>query len=304
MVGAAISEALTKESDMNDLRKVAGVFEGQGFHWVGDGFRVTQLFPGSNDLGAAISPFLMMDYHAPHYYEPTDQPRGVGVHPHRGFETVTIAFEGSLAHHDSSGGGGVIHAGDVQWMTAAKGILHKEYHDTEWARTGGRVHMMQLWVNLPAEHKMDEPRYQALTADMMGVVELPDAGTVRVIAGEYQGTRGPAETFTPINLWDVRLHAGGRIEMPFEPEDNAAVFVLEGDLETNGTIAAEHQLVVFEHEGKDIAASSADGAHLLVLSGTPIDEPVVSYGPFVMNTRQEIVEAIDDFNAGAFGHLD
>lgn len=289
---------------MTTQRNVAGVFRGDGFHWVGDGFHVTQVFPAANDLGRRISPFLMMDYGAPHEYSPTSTPRGVGVHPHRGFETVTIAFDGALAHHDSAGGGGVIRPGDVQWMTAARGILHKEYHEAEWAKTGGVMHMMQLWVNLPAAHKMDEPKYQPLAADAMGVVDLPDgAGQVRVIAGEYAGVAGPAETFTSIDLWDATLAAGGAMAMSFPATDNAAVFVMEGAIEANGTTADAHELLLFDNDGEDITVRTEQGAHVLVLAGTPIDEPVVSYGPFVMNTRAEIVEAIDAFNAGEFGVL-
>lgn len=289
---------------MSEQRKVAGVFAGDRIHWVGDGFRVTQVFPGGNDLGDRISPFLLMDYHAPYEYTPTDTPRGVGVHPHRGFETVTLAFEGALAHHDSSGGGGVISAGDVQWMTAAKGILHKEYHEQEWARRGGRMHMMQLWVNLPAAHKMDAPGYQPLTAESLGHVDLPDgAGTVTIVAGEYQGVRGPAKTATPINLWRIQLAPGGTMEMSFPARENTALFVLEGEVGVNGALAHDAQLVLFENEGDHIEAHSDSGAHLLLLNGEPIDEPVVSHGPFVMNTRQEIVDAIRDFEAGRFGHL-
>ena len=289
---------------MSKPRKVAEVFEGNGSHWVGDGFHVTQVFPGPNDLGSRISPFLMMDYGAPHDYAPTTRPRGVGVHPHRGFETVTMAFEGALAHHDSAGGGGVIRPGDVQWMTAARGILHKEYHEAEWAKTGGRMHMMQLWVNLPAAHKMDDPKYQPITADSIGVVELADgAGHVRVVAGEYQGVAGPAKTFTRIDLWDATLAAGGSMDMAFPAADNAAVFVLEGEVEVNGTLAEAQQLVLFENEGDDVTVAARLGARFLVLAGTPIDEPVVSYGPFVMNTRSEIAEAIDAFNSGEFGVL-
>jgi quercetin 2,3-dioxygenase len=287
------------------VRPVAGVYSGNGFHWVGDGFHVTQVFPSAHDLGERISPFLLMDYHAPYRYAPTDTPRGVGVHPHRGFETVTLAFEGVLAHHDSTGAGGVISAGDVQWMTAASGILHKEYHEAEWARAGGRMHMMQLWVNLPAAHKMDPPGYQPLAAADMATVSL-DGGivTVTVIAGSYRGVSGPARTFSPINLWRVRLDGGASMDMSFPATDNAAVFVLEGDIDANDTIADEHQLVLFENEGTDIRLTTTTGAHLLVLSGTPLGEPVVANGPFVMNTRSQIMDAYNDFSNGRFGHLD
>lgn len=287
---------------MGDERKVFGVFGGGGFHWVGDGFHVTQVFPGAHDLGERISPFLLMDYHAPYDYPATDTPRGVGVHPHRGFETVTLAFEGALAHHDSTGAGGVIRAGDVQWMTAASGILHKEYHESEWAKTGGRMHMMQLWVNLPAAHKMDPPGYQPLSAADMGTVEL-EGGTVTVIAGEYRGVEGPARTFTPINLWRVELRPGGSIDMSFPATDNAAVFVMEGSVDVNGTTAGEHLLVLFENEGTDIHVAAPTGAQLLVLEGTPLGEPVLFHGPFVMNTRAELMQAYEDFELGRFGQL-
>lgn len=288
---------------MDEQRTVAGVFGGHGFHWVGDGFRVTQVFPGAHDLGERISPFLLMDYHAPYEYGPTDTPRGVGVHPHRGFETVTLAFEGALAHHDSTGAGGVIRAGDVQWMTAASGILHKEYHEAEWARRGGRMHMMQLWVNLPAANKMDPPRYQPLLAADLGTVELEQA-RVTVVAGEYRGVTGPADTHSPINLWRVELSAGGALDMSFPATDNAAVFVMEGTIDANGTETREHHLALFDHDGTDVRLRSAERAHVLVLEGTPLREPVVSYGPFVMNTRDQIVDAIHDFEAGRFGHLE
>ncbi|MFN8035424.1 MAG: pirin family protein [Acidimicrobiia bacterium] len=285
-------------------RRIRGVYRGDRRHWVGDGFYVTNVFP-ANDLGAAISPFLLMDYHAPYEYGPTDRPRGVGSHPHRGFETVTLAFEGRVAHHDSTGGGGVIGPGDAQWMTAASGILHKEYHEQSWARQGGRMHMMQLWVNLPAVHKMDAPRYQPLLAADMGHVELPDgAGTVRVIAGEYLGATGPAKTHTHINLWEARLEPGGRADMAFPASENAAVFVLDGDATVNGATATATELVLTANDGEHVAVTTDDGAHLLVLGGEPIDETVVSWGPFVMNTAQEIREAVDDFNAGRFGYLE
>ncbi|MGQ0629562.1 MAG: pirin family protein [Sporichthyaceae bacterium] len=289
---------------MGKQRSVTGVLGGNGFHWVGDGFHVVNLFPSGNDLGQLISPFLLMDYHAPYDYAPTDRPRGVGVHPHRGFETVTLAFEGALAHHDSTGAGGIIAPGDVQWMTAAGGILHKEYHEADWARAGGRMHMMQLWVNLPKAEKMSDPGYQPLLAADMGQVVLPGgAGSVNVIAGQYRGTRGPARTFTPINLWEVRLNAGGRLDAAFPVSENTAVFVLDGEVRAGDHVARPQQLLLFSHDGEEISVESEHGAHLLVLNGEPIEEPVFSYGPFVMNEREEIVQAMRDFEAGKFGHL-
>lgn len=285
-------------------RKVVGVFGNGAFHWVGDGFRVTQVLPSGPRAQQLISPFLMLDYHAPHHYEPTTRPRGVGVHPHRGFETVTLALEGAIAHHDSTGAGDVIRPGDVQWMTAAKGILHKEYHEPEWAKAGGLMHMVQLWVNLPAANKMDEPGYQPLLAADMGVVPF-DGGTVTVIAGEHAGVAGPARTHTPIQMWRVELDADGAFDFDVPSTDNVMVLAMEGSIDANGTAVGEHHLALFENEGDRVRLSAgAAGAHVLVLAGTPIDEPVVSYGPFVMNTVDEIQQAYEDFARGAFGHLD
>ncbi len=284
-------------------RSVTGVFRGDGFHWVGDGFHVTQVIPGPAGLQERISPFLLMDYHAPYVYEPTEVPRGVGVHPHRGFETVTLAFEGSVAHHDSTGAGGVINPGDVQWMKAASGILHKEYHEKNWASKGGRFHMMQLWVNLPAKNKMDEPAYQPLLASDMGVVDL-DKAKVTIIAGEYRGVKGPAKTHSPINLWRVEMRAGGEMEMDFPASENASIFVMEGSVAANGTHVDEHSLLLFNNDGEDIKVTSSEGAHFAVLQGKPLDEPIVSHGPFVMNTEEEIRLAYRDFLGGKFGHLE
>ncbi len=277
---------------------------GAGFHWVGDGFYVTQVIPGPYDLTRAADPFLMMDYHAPYHYAPTDTPRGVGVHPHRGFETVTLAFEGSVAHHDSTGAGGVIHPGDVQWMTAASGVLHQEYHEAEWARRGGTFHMMQLWVNLPAAHKMDPPRYQALTADRMGRVDLPGGGVVTLVAGSLGDATGPAQTVTPIELWDVRLTPSETAELAVPVSHHAMVFVLDGQVTAAGsTIAAQH-LALFDHDGAALVLTAGgEGCRFVVLAGEPIDEPIASYGPFVMNTRDELIQAVDDFNAGRFGRI-
>lgn len=286
-------------------RTLQGVYRGDGFHWVGDGFHVTQVIPGSHNLTRLADPFLMMDYHAPYRYAPTDVPRGVGSHPHRGFETVTMAFEGSVAHHDSTGSGGVIHPGDVQWMTAASGILHKEYHEAEWAARGGVFHMMQLWVNLPAAHKMDTPGYQGLTAPEMGKVALPGGGSVTLVAGSLDGVSGPARTFTPINLWDVRLGANESAELAVPTSHNVMVFVLDGLVHTAGHTVNAQELAIYEHDGDAINVSAdVDGARFVVLGGEPINEPVASYGPFVMNTREQLIQAIEDFNSGKFGHLD
>jgi redox-sensitive bicupin YhaK (pirin superfamily) len=287
-------------------RKVEGIYRGSDFHWVGDGFRVTNYFPSSNNFGPKISPYVLMDYHPPFRYPPTeDEQRGVGVHPHRGFETVTLAFEGSVAHHDSAGNSGVIGPGDVQWMTAASGILHKEYHDKEFARAGGTMHMAQIWVNLPKAHKMDPPSYQAITAGQIGVLKLPDgAGQVRVIAGEFGGVKGPARTVTQINMFDVRLNAKGRLQLSFPSEQNAGLLVLRGQATVNEkTQGRALDFVLFKNQGEDIVIQAAEEAHLLVLNGEPINEPVVQHGPFVMNTPQEIRQAAIDFQTGKFGRL-
>ncbi len=286
---------------MTAERKIEGIYRGAPFHWVGDGFRVTNYFPSGNRFGARVSPFILMDYHPPYRYSPTESTqRGVGPHPHRGFETVTLAFEGKVAHHDNAGHTGVIGPGDVQWMTAARGVLHKEYHEREFARTGGTFHMMQLWVNLPKAHKMDAPRYQALAARQIGQVGLADGGgCVRVIAGEYQGVRGPALTFTPVDLFDLRLDKG-QASFDFARRQNTLMLVMRGELEVNDLTVRALDLVLFGNEGQNIKVRASQPACALVLSGEPIDEPIVQYGPFVMNTEQEIRQAIDDYNSGRF----
>lgn len=288
---------------MAEMRKIEGVYKSDDFHWVGDGFRMTPVIPGNHDFGERISPFILLDYHAPYEYEPTDTPPGVGVHPHRGFETVTLAFEGSVAHHDSTGAGGVINPGDVQWMKAASGILHKEYHEQEWAKTGGRFHMMQLWVNLPAKNKMEDPRYQPILASDMGIVEVQN-GRVIVIAGQYQGVQGPAEVHSPINLWRVELDENAEMSMSFPADENASIFVMEGTIVANGTTVDEHSFILFENEGEDISIESTSGAHFVVLQGKPLGEPVVAHGPFVMNSEEEIRLAYRDFLGGNFGQLE
>ena len=285
-------------------RRLQGVHSGDGFHWVGDGFYVTQLLPGRKGLEAVSDPFLLMDYHPPREYPPTERPRGVGVHPHRGFETVTLAFDGAVAHHDSTGAGGVIGPGDVQWMTAARGILHKEYHEAEWARTGGRFHMMQLWVNLPAKHKMDPPRYQPLPVGEMPEVSLPGGGRVRLIAGELGGVRGPARTCTPIELWEVALQPGEQAELATPRGHTTMIFVIDGEVQSAHGAVGHQQLGVFSRDG-DVTALTAggDGARMILLGGQPIGEDIVFHGPFAMNTQAEIFQAIEDLEAGRFGHL-
>lgn len=285
-------------------RKLANVYAGDGFHWVGDGFYVTQVLPGTPELQKAADPFLLLDYNPVREYPPSTRLRGVGPHPHRGFETVTLAFEGAVQHHDSTGGGGTIYPGDAQWMTAARGILHKEYHAEEFAKTGGRFHMMQLWVNLPAKDKMSEPGYQALTAESMGKVKLAGGGTVTLYAGELDGERGPARTHTPMELWDVRLSANETAELAVPDGHTLMIFVLDGDVTTEGGTIGFEKLGLFERTGDTVTVTAPEtGARFILLGGEPIGEPVIFYGPFAMNTQAEIVQAVNDFNAGTFGTL-
>ncbi len=287
------------------LRSVAGIFPRTPFHWVGDGFRVATYFPRPSLPADRVSPFLLMDYGPPNDFAPLQEgKRGVGWHPHRGFETVTVAWEGSVAHRDSAGNAGIIGPGDVQWMTAAGGILHEEYHEREFTRRGGRMHMMQLWVNLPKKHKMAAPGYQSLTANDIPVAPLPEgAGTLRVIAGAFDGARGPARTFTPVTLLDVRLAAGGLLALPLPKAHNAMAIVTSGRLAAGGKKAEAGELMLFENDGESFELVAEEESTLLVLAGEPLGEPVVQYGPFVMNTRDEIVQAIADFEAGKFGRI-
>jgi len=289
------------------VRAIDTIYPPPPVHWVGDGFRVMGYFAQDPQLVRKLSPFVLIDYHAPFLYPPTTNARrGVGPHPHRGFETVTVAFDGSVAHHDSTGAGGIIGPGDVQWMTAGAGILHKEYHEQGFARAGGRLHLMQIWLNLPAALKMTAPAYQPLERDAIAVVALPDnAGSVRVIAGRYAGVAGAARTFTPIDMLEVRLRAKGCLELDLPLHHNTAVLVMNGSVAINTERTAHaNDFVLFGHAGKTIAIQSAtDDAHLMVLSGEPIDEPVAQYGPFVMNTEAELRTAVSDYNRGLFGTL-
>ena len=272
-------------------------------HMVGDGFPVVGYIDSS--LWEKLSPFLMLDYITRREFAPTIHPRGVDVHPHKGFETVSILWEGALAHEDSTGAKGTIGAGDVQWMTAGAGILHKEFHEEHFSRKGGFLHGAQLWVNLPAKYKNTQPSYQDLSAASIPVVSFDNGkGTVRVISGECFGAKGPAKTFTRINVWDVHFKAGGQTTFTFPEGDTAAVLVLSGTVEANGDqVARAGEMIVFEEKGATINVESNNDAHLLILSGEPIREPIAAYGPFVMNTQEEIRAAIADYHAGAFGHL-
>ncbi|SPP64526.1 pirin family protein [Nitrospira lenta] len=286
-------------------KKLVGVYRAGSHHMVGDGFPVRNMIPGANGSDEQFSPFLLLDYMGPKYFPPTYRRLGVGEHPHRGFETVTIMYQGKVAHRDSTGSGGVIGPGDVQWMTAASGIVHEELHDEEFAEQGGTLEGVQLWVNLPRAFKMSPPRYQTLVSQDIPTVELPDgAGRVRVIAGEFQGVAGPATTFSPVHLYDLRLTAGHRVELTLPAGFNTSVLVLRGRVAVNGSQEAnEADLALFEQDGERVTLEAKEDATLLVLSGEPIEEPIARYGPFVMNTREELMQAAQDYQAGKMGHL-
>ncbi len=286
------------------MRKILGRYSAPRPHWVGDGFPVRSLFSHQTH-GRQISPFLLLDYAGPARFEPTTHRRGVGEHPHRGFETVTIVYEGEVEHRDSTGAGGTIGPGDVQWMTAASGILHEEYHSPTFAAKGGNFEMVQLWVNLPATYKKVPPGYQTLLDKDIPTVGLPDGvGTVRVIAGDYDGHKGPARTFTPIDVWDVRLKARHRAVLALPEGHTLAIVVLAGEVEVNGTeTAVEAEVILFDRNGGSVTVEANTDAKVLILSGAPINEPVVAQGPFVMNTVGEIKQAMLDFQSGKFGAM-
>lgn len=285
------------------LKKIKQVLTAGPYHMVGDGFRVSNYIDPS--LRNELNPFLVLDYNEPWQLLPTLHPRGVGVHPHKGFETVTIVWEGMLAHKDSSGGQGTLAPGDVQWMTAGSGILHSEFHAQDFSTKGGTLHMAQLWINLPAKYKNTPPAYQELRREMIAQYSLPqNKGTVRVIAGEFGGIKGPARTYTRLQLWDVNLQADGELNFSVPEGDVLAVAVLQGNLLCNHEQQVRGgSLLVFSRHHTDVNIVSNNDAQLLVLSGEPITEPMVAYGPFVMNSRQEILEAVEDYNAGKFGML-
>lgn len=287
-------------------RKVEVVVPPREPHFVGDGFRVHNFIPSGFRLDMQrMNPFIMLDYNARFYFPPADKPKGVGVHPHRGFETVTIAYKGKVAHHDSSGGGGVIGEGDVQWMTAASGVLHKEYHEENFSKEGGDFQMVQLWVNLPAKDKMSSPKYQAISHNQINKYTLPDhGGEVEIIAGNFKDIRGAASTFTPIHLYNARMNAEGKADFTFPEHFNTALLVIEGAIRVNESenVPVNH-FVLFENTGDSFSIKATENAIVLVLSGEPIMEPIVAHGPFVMNTQSEIVKAFDDYHKGKFGTL-
>ncbi|WP_031495065.1 pirin family protein [Bryobacter aggregatus] len=284
-------------------KKVLGVYGAGSNHWVGDGFPVRNLIPSSG-VGDAINPFLMLDYAGPATFPPSNKARGVEEHPHRGFETVTIAYQGSVDHRDSGGNKGTIHPGDVQWMTAASGVVHEEKHGQAFTEAGGTFEMVQLWVNLPKAWKMSPPKYQEILNAKIPVVALGDGASARVIAGELLGTKGAATTFTPINVFDMKLLSGSTATVPLPVGHNSSVVLLRGEVTVNGKVLqGEAQIALLSPQGDSVTIAAQAESTLLILSGEPIDEPVASYGPFVMNTREELVQAMEDFRAGKMGRL-
>jgi quercetin 2,3-dioxygenase len=285
-------------------KEVLRVYRPGSAHMVGDGFPVRNLFP-SNELDQAVDPFLLLDYAGPHVFEPTDHPRGVGEHPHRGFETVTIMYQGAVAHRDSAGNAGVIGPGDVQWMTAASGVVHEELHEADWAKKGGIFQAIQLWVNLPRSQKMSAPGYQTILNAQVPNVEIAGgAGRLGIIAGAFQGHKGPARTVTPIELYDLELAPGGRAELLLPDGQNTSIFVVRGLVSANSSNdAGEAELVVCKRAGSSVVIEAREDSRLLILSGQPIGEPIARYGPFVMNTKLELVQAVEDYKAGKMGHL-
>lgn len=288
---------------MNKVRSIEAIISPPPPHFVGDGFRVHNFFPGQIPGGMKrTDPFLLMDYGSPFEFTPSDHQRGVDVHPHRGFETVTFAFKGSVAHKDNSGGGGIIGEGDIQWMTAGSGILHEEFHSEEFSKTGGLFHMAQLWVNLPAKHKMTKPKYQAIEQSSIPVYE-GDGIKVSVIAGAYKHLNGIASTFTDIRMFLVHLEEGGTFEYEFPSTYTAIALNIGGDIAVQDHVFPEHHCLLFANDGEGISMKGKTASSTLILIGEPIREEIVAYGPFVMNTKEEIIKAYDDFRSGLFGTL-
>ncbi len=290
------------------LRAIEAILPPDNLHFVGDGFRVYGILGRKEPLTMKrMSPFLLMDYAPVHYFPPNNgKPRGVGSHPHRGIETVTIAYKGKVEHNDSTGAGGVIEEGGVQWMTSGKGILHKEYHEKNFSKKGGEMQMVQLWVNLPAKDKMTEPKYQNIENKDLAKVDLGSGiGSIDIIAGEFLNSKGPASSFTPLSLLNVKLNKGKGTSLSFNESHNTGLLIIKGNVTINNKERAPtNHFVLFENKGKEFTVKAEDDAEILILSGEPIDEPIASYGPFVMNTNDEIRQTIDDFNNGKFGYLD
>jgi len=291
----------------SNYKSIEAIFPPPPFHMVGDGFRVHNFFPSLPQIGLkGMSPFFLMDYGSKWVVPPSATPKGVGVHPHRGFETVTIAYHGKVAHHDSAGNSGVIGEGDVQWMTAGAGVLHKEYHEKEFSKKGGVFQMVQLWVNLPAKNKMTPAKYQSIENKDMARFLLNDGKSyIEIIAGEYKGIKGPAFTFSPVNMFNAKLIKAGKADFRFDKKYNTGMLVIEGEIKINDSkTAVENYFIHFGHDGDEISIEAVKDSVVLVLSGEPINEPIASYGPFVMNTQDEIKMAYEDFNNGKFGYLE
>lgn len=286
------------------VKQISAVLNPPAPHMVGDGFRVHNFFPSGYKI--KMDPFYLLDYNAKIDFSATNTPRGVGIHPHRGFETVTLAYHGAIAHHDSAGNSGVIYPGDVQWMTAASGILHKEYHEENYSKKGGPFQMVQLWVNLPAKYKMSPPKYQAIAHGDIPKFTLPeDEGIIEVIAGNYQGMKGIAFTFTPIEMYNIRLKTGAKITLTTPAHYNTALITIEGGVMVNGSEqVSENKMVHFANKGDEIEIEAKEDCVLLFLSGAPINEPIAQYGPFLMNKPEELQQAIEDYNTGKFGYLE
>ncbi len=290
-----------------NYKNIAAILPPPAFHMVGDGFRVHNFFPSNNIIGMkGMSPFFLLDYGSKWNVPPSDTPRGVGVHPHRGFETVTIAYHGSVAHHDSAGNSGVIHEGDVQWMTAGAGVLHKEYHEKEFSKKGGMFQMVQLWVNLPSKYKMTSAKYQPIENSMINRFMLGnDQGVVEVIAGEYMNVKGPATTYSPVNLFNAKIMEGAEVDFTFGNMTNTGILVIEGEVKINKSGTAQvDNFIFFGRKGEEISVEAIKESKILIMNGEPINEPIASYGPFVMNSQDEIAQAYEDFHSGKFGYLE
>lgn len=290
---------------MSNQKSIEAIIAPPPPHMVGDGFRVHNFFPNSQLIDKKrMSPFFMLDYGSKIEFNPSPIPRGVGVHPHAGFETVTVAYHGKIAHHDSAGNSGIIGEGDVQWMTAGSGLLHKEYHEKEFSKTGGLFQMVQLWVNLPAKFKKTNPKYQEISNSKMSRYNLPgDKGYVEIIAGEFNDIKGPASTFTPIHVYNARLKKGAKLEINFPSNFNTGLLMIEGEAKINGETARQDHFVLLKNDGENFTIEATDDTIILVLSGEPIHEPIAAYGPFLMNTWEEVEQAINEVNSGKFGVL-
>ena len=288
---------------MRELKKIKYIYTANQKHWVGDGFHVYGLLRPSEELNKFISPFIMLDYASPKEFSITNQRRGVGEHPHRGIETVTFAYQGEVEHRDSSGGGGVIKPGDVQWMTAGKGVVHDEFHSEEFSNKGGVFEMIQLWINLPRKHKMTDPKYQEISNGVIPTISLGDKIKLRVIAGSFEKIKGPSSTFTKVNLYDIISKENKSISLNFESDTNTIILIMSGKLKVEDKNFKDKDILIFERQGSQIDLKVSDNFKGLVLNGEPINEPIVAHGPFVMNTKEEIYKAFTDYQNGKMGSL-